>query len=732
MKVAVIYNKKTDNEVINVFGMQNKESYNPKTVEKVASALEKGGHNVRVIDGDIRIIERLSDFMPKVVHGEQPGMVFNMAYGIQGESRYTHVPSLLEMVGVPYVGSSPAGHGIALDKVTSKVLFQSNNVPTAGFWSFFSESQIPENMPFPVIIKPKMEAVSMGIEVIYDMDNLKRAVRDLVQNFKQQVLVEEFIPGREFAVGLLGNGDPEVLPILEIDLEGNPDAIQSFGDKMQKPRDKICPANVDEATAEKIRETTKAAARALGSYDFCRVDYRMDDKGDIYVLELNSMASLGETGSYVHAAKVAGYTYETLVNRMLDVAVERYFGEQKIHEIPEPESILTSFIKSRTSNLPVRLRGYLRGNVTTMENFLARLVEINSYARNIDGVNTLGKWMSNQLSRMNFQKEVHSKAEYGNVLYFKNHESDENDILIIGQLDNPIPNQDYSPYMEERGKLYGSGVYYGKGGMAILLGALQALRYTRSLKKVKCGILLITDETAGGRSSKNLIEDLSSRSNYIIGLQGAGLNGEITSSFSGTLKYSVEVKYAPSKLTKSKADQGDLVSYLTKRINSLKKLGSEETGVSVTVSSIQTMGLDESSPDYATLSFLIRFQNPDQSQHLKDQIYKIFEVTSAKPIKVNISRNLFRVPMTETPATSQFYESVKKVAQRLEIRLQKQHGLFSSSLGYVAKGKPVLGNLGPITGGMGTKNEYVIRDSLLDRAVLLAYLIHLSANDFSE
>ena len=186
MKVAVIYNK-NQSEVINVFGAQNREIYNPKTVEKVASALEKGGHNVRVIDGDVHIIEKLNGFMPKVVHGEQPGMVFNMAYGIQGVSRYTHVPALLEMVGIPYVGSSPAGHGIALDKVTSKVLFQANGVPTPQYWTFFSEDQIPEDIPFPVIVKPKMEAVSMGIEVVYDMDRLRQAVRTLLKEYSQQV-----------------------------------------------------------------------------------------------------------------------------------------------------------------------------------------------------------------------------------------------------------------------------------------------------------------------------------------------------------------------------------------------------------------------------------------------------------------------------------------------------------------------------------------------------------------
>ena len=95
-----MYNKKKieEQDVINVFGMMTKEHYSPKTVEKVAKSLEKGGHSVKVIEGGMTFIDEMKDFMPKVVAGERPGMVFNMAYGIQGRNRYTHVPAMLEML----------------------------------------------------------------------------------------------------------------------------------------------------------------------------------------------------------------------------------------------------------------------------------------------------------------------------------------------------------------------------------------------------------------------------------------------------------------------------------------------------------------------------------------------------------------------------------------------------------------------------------------------------------
>ena len=462
MKVAVIYNKQKDAEgVLNVFGMQNQETYNPKTVERVASALEKGGHNVRIIDGNINVIEKLQDFMPRVVQGEQPGMVFNMAYGLQGVSRYTHIPSLLEMLGVPYVGSSPAGHGIALDKVTTKVMVQAAGLPTSPYWVFYDSNQIPDDLPYPVITKPKMEAVSLGIEVVHNKSDLETLITKLVEEFHQPILVEQFIPGREFAIGLLGNKDPEIFPLLEIDLAGDPNAIQSLEDKLTKPKNKICPAIIDASLAQELHRLTKETARVLGIYDFCRVDYRMDNDGNLYILELNSMASLGMTGSYVHAAKVAGYSFESMVNRMLDVAVERYFGTQQMNQVAVEEPLS----KASKDPLRIRLRSYLRGNLGTMEENLSNMVEINSFVENIEGVNSLGRWISNKLGIIGFNRHVYSRAELGNILYLTNHMAETNDILIIGNMDNPVDFEDYNSFHEEKGRIYGTGVAHGKGAL---------------------------------------------------------------------------------------------------------------------------------------------------------------------------------------------------------------------------------------------------------------------------
>jgi D-alanine-D-alanine ligase len=327
MKVAVIYNTGVprESDVVNLLGMRTRESYQPHMVERVAAALEKGGHDVRAIEGNVRVICELLDFMPRSASARPAGMVFNMAYGIQGQSRYTHVPALLEMLGVPYVGSAPAAHAVALDKVLTKIVFLYHGLPTPAFWVATDPVAVPAGVRYPAVVKPKMEAASFGVRVVANEAELRETVSKVKRDFAQAALVEEFIPGREFAVGVLGNGpDPETLPAVEIDLGGDPDAYQSYEIKMvQHPR-KLCPAEVSDRTAAELRQMSRRAFDALGIFDFARVDFRMDASGRLYLLELNSMASLNLTGSFVKSAEVAGLDFDALVNQMLEVARRRY------------------------------------------------------------------------------------------------------------------------------------------------------------------------------------------------------------------------------------------------------------------------------------------------------------------------------------------------------------------------------------------------------------------------
>jgi D-alanine-D-alanine ligase len=326
MRIAVVRNRE-NNGVIAWFGQVSPEVYSAKTIQSVITALRAGGHLVAEFEGDKNLLAQLEAFLSSDGEAGPGGIVFNMAYGIQGESRYTHVPAMLEMAGVPYTGSGPLGHSIALDKVVTKDLLVRAGVPTPNYMVLRRPEQDASGLRFPLVVKPRHESTSYGLRLVRSQAELSMAVEAVVAQYHQDALVEEYIEGREICVALLGNEEMEFLPLVEADFGVRQTRLVTFEDKYHlntvQP-EKICPAPVDEALARKLREISRACFDACYCKDYARVDIRIDSRGDPYVLEINSMASLGASGSYVCAAMTAGYTYEGLVNRILEVARQRY------------------------------------------------------------------------------------------------------------------------------------------------------------------------------------------------------------------------------------------------------------------------------------------------------------------------------------------------------------------------------------------------------------------------
>lgn len=330
MKIAVVRNRE-DLGVINRFGQPSPERYGRRSVQAVADALRAGGHTVRVLEGDMTLLEELRTFMPADAAGQPTGLAFNMSYGIQGESRYAHVPVLLEMAGVPYTGSGPRAHAVCLDKILTKLLIQNAGIPTPRFCTMRRPADLDRaaGLAFPLVVKPRFESTSYGLALVEDRDELRAAVERIATEFSQDALVEEYIDGREVAVAVLGNDPLEILPLTEIDFGTRAVRMMTGPDKFHKTTDepqKRCPALLDDAQAEILRQIGAGVFRACGCKDYARVDVRLDAAGNPHVLEINSMASLGQGGSYVLSAQTAGYDFEKLVLRIVDVAHERYFG----------------------------------------------------------------------------------------------------------------------------------------------------------------------------------------------------------------------------------------------------------------------------------------------------------------------------------------------------------------------------------------------------------------------
>ncbi len=712
-----MYNKKSidEKDVINVFGMMTKEYYNEKTVEKVAKSLEKGGHSVKVIEGGMSFIDEMKDFMPRVVAGDKPGMVFNMAYGIQGQNRYTHVPAMLEMLGIPYVGSGPEAHAVVQDKVMTKIVLQKNNLPTPSFWVFSSPEDTFDDLVFPVIVKPKMESTSMGMKVVDNWPDLKEAVVEQMEKFSQDILVEQFIPGREFAVGLLGNGSNiEVLPIVEIDLAGDPNKIQTISDKQETPLDKICPAKLTQQQEDEIRKISLTSFKKLGLNDFARVDFRMDKDGNVYVLELNSMASLGVTGSFVHACKTAGYSYESMINKILEVSALRYFGESYLH----PSEASSETLESQ----PLRsvIRSHLRSHLESNEKLLEQLVNVNSSIHNTENVNKLGLTLIKRLENLGFQAQIYHEFDVGNSVYLKNHDSETNDILLLSHLDTWYDNSDFTPFYNVGNKLFGSGIAESKGGLLIMISALQSLKFARKLKKVKCGILLISDDSLGGRFSKKLVNDISNISNYIVDLKWGTPNGGIATSCSGAARYHIDMVHV------RRADEAvkEVIPDMCSKVVAWKKISYGLADARITISDFSAKTSFGRAPDYGKLSLESRYTSIDQGEKFDSEIRKIAKKKIHSNIDVHVVKQVTREPLEKTESIEKFYDVIQKLAKLAEIKIKPEHRFATSSLCDISGDKPMIGSMGPIGNDYRTPNEHIFRDSLIDRGILLALTIN--------
>lgn len=712
MKVAIIHNKDLTG-VINEFGLQNKERYNVNTVNRVAEALEHGGHNVKIIDGNMHVIESLQEFMPKVIEGERIGMVFNMAYGIQGESRYTHLPAMLEMLGIPYVGSGPAGHALALDKVITKVFLQRYNIQTPQFWVFSDDKNDMSDVQYPAVVKPKMEAVSYGLKVVHNADELRAAVKYIVSEFQQQALVEQFIYGREFCVGLLGNGNPEAFPIVEIDLGGDPGAVQTASDKLHNPRRKICPADVSPELAAKMVALSKQAFTTLGLKDFARIDIRTDKDDNVYILEINSMASLGLTGSYVYAAQVAGYDYTALVNKMLDVAAVRYFSES-LHV--RGGSPLT---KVKTP-LSVRLRGFLRSNADKTERLLAHMVNINSYVRNVDGVNTLGTLVQKWLKHLGFELQLIPQVEIGNVLLFTNTGS-EPDIMLLSHLDSSTPFTKHIHYRETTHKLYGTAIWNSKGGLAVMVAALRALRFARLLRKMKIGILLTTDTTLQNKITQSTVESTFKKTKIVIGLSGASPDGSVITSRSGAAVYNCQMNLENAQ---SAEDVAQANAHFNSLLAALTKLSSRADNVLVTLRDVTMKSGVSTLYAHGEASLSVRFNDAYHAEIIDEKIRQTVKKAKCPQCRFQVSGSMRRPPMVRTQEVEHLYMLVKDICQKLDIRVGEEHRWSSSEICFVESTKPHIDGLGPVGQAPHDDEEFILRHSLLDRAILLAMLLN--------
>ncbi|MEM1570496.1 MAG: ATP-grasp domain-containing protein [Candidatus Bathyarchaeia archaeon] len=303
------------------------------TVSAIAEALERGGCDVTRIEADEEAYIKLKTLKPDIV--------FNIAEGLRGESRESHIPTMLEMLNIPYTGSGPSTLAIALNKALTNRILKASGIPSTNFQVFEkANDKLRKNLKFPLIVKPLAEGSSKGIRndsLVKDEVSLRKKVSWIMEMYKQPALVEEFLPGREFTVGLIGNENPVVLPIVEILVDKLPNGanpIYSYEakwvwDTPSKPLDIFqCPANISKGLEEKIKHIAVKTFKVLNCRDVCRIDMRLDENGIPHVLEVNPLPGLipdpRAHSCLPEAARAAGFTYDQLICTILWQALKRY------------------------------------------------------------------------------------------------------------------------------------------------------------------------------------------------------------------------------------------------------------------------------------------------------------------------------------------------------------------------------------------------------------------------
>jgi D-alanine-D-alanine ligase len=317
-----------------------------KTANALVEAIRAGGYTCEFLEGDLSLFDTLRSFKPDIC--------FNICEGHFGDAREAQVPSLLEMMRIPYTGSKVLTLALALDKPMTKRVIAFHNLPTPEFQTFerTNETLSPE-MRFPLFVKPSREGTGMGVSrqsIVNNEDEMREQIAVIIEKYKQSVLVERYIEGREVTIGFIGNLVGPVakrlpdddnarriqvglhfLPPMEVDLSPFSDSDTVYSNRLKVDlADKLnylCPAPITDEQKEELSWLAAAVFRVTGALDVSRVDFRLDvhDNYKPYILEINPLPGLSPIISdLVIEAAGEGIGHTELVNMILEAALKRY------------------------------------------------------------------------------------------------------------------------------------------------------------------------------------------------------------------------------------------------------------------------------------------------------------------------------------------------------------------------------------------------------------------------
>ncbi|MFB3925389.1 MAG: ATP-grasp domain-containing protein [Syntrophales bacterium] len=327
MKIGFTYDLRRDYINRGFTEEETAEFDSDETVHIITETLAGLGHEVIRIGGIFELVDRLSS-------GETWDLVFNISEGLYGRSREAQIPAVLEAYNIPYTFSDPLTLALCLDKAMTKTVVMHSGIPTPDFFTVKSQNELEDairqkELDFPLFIKPVAEGTGKGVtpdSIVKSRTELKERCTAMLARYMQPVIVEKYLPGREFTVGILGSGDhARAVGVLEVKLLKSAEPlVYSYLNK------EFCEERVKYILVEDrniIQEASKislAAYRVLGCRDAGRVDLKTDHNGELYFLEMNPLAGLHPTHSDLPIlCHKMGMPYSSLLSEILKSAAER-------------------------------------------------------------------------------------------------------------------------------------------------------------------------------------------------------------------------------------------------------------------------------------------------------------------------------------------------------------------------------------------------------------------------
>lgn len=322
MRVGLTYDLRTDYLAEGYTEDETAEFDSPATIDALDGAIRALGHRTQRIGNVRRLVERLAK-------GERWDLVFNIAEGMRGIGREAQVPAILDAYGIAYTFSDPLVMGLTLHKALTKRVLRDCGVPTPDFALVENEADIARvALPYPLFAKPLAEGTSKGVSAasrIADRKQLAARCKELLAAYRQPVLVESFLPGREFTVGVVGTGDEaEAVGAMEVLLgEGAEQGVYSYANKEQW-EGRVAYRLAEDEAGRAAKTLALRAWRALGCRDAGRVDTRADAEGRVSFIEVNPLAGLRPDYSDLPIVwKLAGREYGELIRRIVESAARR-------------------------------------------------------------------------------------------------------------------------------------------------------------------------------------------------------------------------------------------------------------------------------------------------------------------------------------------------------------------------------------------------------------------------